>query len=721
MRCVLSCLLMLFSFAAVAQTPASFKSTQTDSYYSKLVHDPYRMLEDTSNAVVKEWMRKEAAQTETFFASMPGYKKLQQNMDSLLKNAKEDWVQKVAYHKGKYYVVKVMPGDDVPNLYEIDQAGKSKRLVNPQKDFPTIASKNISITDVQVSPHGNVLGYSLAVGGYEWDPRLVMRDLKTGRQVFDTLYQRMGTVIAGFDPETPNGFYFIRFPRFHDKSIDPIHWFDSSTIAYHVIGSDPSTDKLIIGTDTTVIKRKMDEDVYLTIEPGMPYALAMVKNKVASEYRIYTAPASTLKSGSIPWKQITDWSDAISAYAVKEHWLYVQENKGTGRVLRIDLRNPSLATATEVVPRTKQIVDAIAVTKNELLVTVLDAGAGKLLRIPHGSAASQTLSLPTPGKVRIVWSNSNEPDFIAGITSYVRPFTLYNYNASTKRFVLSPVQQYHNTSLAPLVVKEVNVKSHDGVMVPMTIVHKKGLKLDGTHPVSLRAYGAYGMQDEPSYWPEDMDWFNRGGIRAIAHVRGGGVYGEEWHRAGQKTTKTNTWKDVIACAEWLHANKYATAKTLVGSGTSAGGITMGRSLTERPDLFSGVFLNVGCLDMVRAETAPNGDSNIPEFGTVKTEEGFHALYAMSTYHHVKPGTAYPAVMLTHGVNDNRVPVWHSLKTAMKLREANTSTEPILLRLDFDSGHGAQLTMTEVARQVAQNMAFYYWRAGFPEFQPKKGF
>jgi len=719
MRCFFICLLAVVSLAMMAQTPVSFKSAQTDTFYGKIVHDPYRMLEDTSNAAVKDWMRKEAAQAEAFFESMPGYKKLEKMYDSLLKNMKVDWIQSLTYRNGTYFVTKVMPGDDVPALYQVDKTGKMKKLVDPQKDFEHWGSKNVSIGEVQKSPHGDMLVYNVVVGGYEWDGRLVMHDLKTGHKVYDTLYLRMGNIMAEFDPETPNAFYYMRFPRFNNKAIDPTRWFDSVTVRYHVVGTDPATDLEIIGTDTTIIKRRMDEWAMIVVGPGLSYALCIVRNQVAPEHRIYVAPVSSLKSGNIPWKQLTEYSDAIAEYVVKDHWLYLRENKGTGRVLRLDLRNPSLASAVEIVPRGRQIIDAIAVTKNELLVATIDEGVGKLLQIPHGSNTAQALSLPVPGKVQIMAAHRDEAQFTIGLNSWVRPFTMYDYNVAAKRFVFSPAQTFRDTKQAPLELKTVKVKSHDGVMVPMTIIHKKGLKLDGTHPVSLRAYGSYGMQDEPGYWPEDMDWFNRGGIRTIAHVRGGGVYGEEWHRAGQKANKPNTWKDVIACAEWLIENKYATPRNLVTNGGSAGGITMGRTLTERPNLFGGMLIDVGALDMVRFETAPNGEGNVPEFGSVKTEEGFKALFAMSSYHHVKDGVDYPPVLLSHGINDNRVPVWTSLKMAARLREAGARN--VLLRLQFDSGHGAQETISGLVKRAAQNRSFYYWRAGFPEFQPKVGF
>jgi prolyl oligopeptidase len=269
------------------------------------------------------------------------------------------------------------------------------------------------------------------------------------------------------------------------------------------------------------------------------------------------------------------------------------------------------------------------------------------------------------------------------------------------------------------VTTEVKVKSHDGAMVPLSIIHRSDTKLDGSNPALLYGYGAYGITEEPRFGPTRMAWFEKGGVYAVANVRGSGVYGQDWYKAGYKATKPNTWKDLIACAEYLIARKYTSSSRLGILGGSAGGILVGRAMTERPDLFAAVIPDVGLLDAVRAETTANGIPNIPEFGTVKKEDEFRALLAMSSYHHVKPGTAYPAVLLVHGVNDPRVDVWHSSKMAARLLASTTSGKPVLLDLDYDAGHGIGDTKAQRQRQIADIYAFLLWQAGHPEFRDAK--
>src|SRR5204863_168527 len=235
--------------------------------------------------------------------------------------------------------------------------------------------------------------------------------------------------------------------------------------------------------------------------------------------------------------------------------------------------------------------------------------------------------------------------------------------------------------------EEVKAKSYDGTLVPLSIVHRRGVALDGSHPTLLYGYGAYGITLDPFFDPKWLAWIERGGVYAVAHVRGGGEYGEDWHVAGKLLTKPNTWRDFIACGEYLIEHKYTAVARLAGVGGSAGGITIGRGITDRPDLFAAALDEVGMSDVVRVELSPNGPPNIPEFGSTKTPDGFKGVYEMRAYHHVTDGTAYPAVLLTTGITDPRVTPWQPAKLAARLQAATSSGKPILLRVDYEAGHG----------------------------------
>jgi prolyl oligopeptidase len=265
--------------------------------------------------------------------------------------------------------------------------------------------------------------------------------------------------------------------------------------------------------------------------------------------------------------------------------------------------------------------------------------------------------------------------------------------------------------LPEIVVTEVMVPSHDGVKVPMVILHRKGLLLNGANPTLLVGYGAYGFSFDAGFNPREFAWMERGGVLALANVRGSGAYGEAWHRAGFKATKPNTWKDGVASARYLINMGYTSPTRLGIWGTSAGGIFVGRAVTEAPELFAAAIFDVGMMDTVRSEESANGITNISEFGTVKDPAEFAALLEMSTYHHVTPGTAYPAVLFIHGLNDPRVDVWHSAKTAARLQVATTSGKPILLRLDAQAGHGMGSTAGQRNSKEADIYSFLLWQFG----------
>ena len=327
------------------------------------------------------------------------------------------------------------------------------------------------------------------------------------------------------------------------------------------------------------------------------------------------------------------------------------------------------------------------------------------------------MKLPIEGAAQIMSARADVDGAIIAVAGWTHAREILEVDAAGKvsDTGLQPLGPFDAPT--DLVATEELVKSHDGVLVPLSIIHKRGIKLDGSNPTLLYGYGAYGITEEPGFNAVRLAWLERGGVYAVANVRGSAVYGEDWYKAGYKTTKPNTWKDFIACAEYLIGEKYTSPAKLGILGGSAGGILVGRALTERPDLFAAVVSVVGVMDTVRAETTANGVPNIPEFGTVKKEDEFRALLAMSSYHHVRDLTAYPAVLLIHGVHDPRVDVWQSSKMAARLLAASTSGKPVLLDLDYQAGHGVGSTKAQRQQQSADIYAFLLWQTGSPGFQP----
>jgi prolyl oligopeptidase len=291
------------------------------------------------------------------------------------------------------------------------------------------------------------------------------------------------------------------------------------------------------------------------------------------------------------------------------------------------------------------------------------------------------------------------------------------YDPKTKAATDTGIQPPLPIDTSGYIAEEVKARSADGTMIPLSIIHSKSFTPDGNHPTHLIGYGAYGISYDAFFDPVWLAWLERGGVIAFAHVRGGGEYGEEWYRAGYKLTKQHTIDDFIASAQYLIENKYTNAQRLSGEGTSAGGILIGGAITQRPDLFAGALIRVGCSNALRGEFTPNGPPNIAEFGTVTDPDGFKALYAMDAYQHVKDGTAYPGVLLTAGINDPRVDPMQPAKMTARLQAATSSKKPVLLRVDYDAGHGMGSTRNQHDLEYADEMSFLLWQFGDPDFQP----
>jgi prolyl oligopeptidase len=399
-------------------------------------------------------------------------------------------------------------------------------------------------------------------------------------------------------------------------------------------------------------------------------------------------------------------------------WLYLQSAADAPRfrLLRLPI-DGDLASAQTVVAQSDRVLTGFRVARDGVYITRRDGVVDGLERLSHATSPQlAVVKLPVEGTVRLGHADEDQDGVIVALGGWTRIARHYAVDAAAVR-PLGLVPPGRFDAPEGIEAREVKVASHDGVEVPASILMARGTRLDGRNPLILYGYGAYGTVEQPSFSPTMLAWLERGGVFVIAHVRGGGVYGDAWHRAGWKTTKPNTWKDGIAIAEWLVRNGYTSRERMSVVGGSAGGIFVGRAITERPDLFGAAVVSVGNVDQIRSETRANGAGNIPEYGTVTKEDEFRALLAMSPYANVRPGTPYPAVLLEHGVNDSRVDVWMSLKFASRLAASTTSGNPVLLRLDYDSGHGVGRTREQGRALTADRWSFLLWRAGHPDFQP----
>ena len=497
--------------------------------------------------------------------------------------------------------------------------------------------------------------------------------------------------------------------------------YQMSLVYLHKLGTDIKKDKVILGHEISPrVNVSTVASPFIVTVPNCDCLFAVVLYGTQKEIDLYVATLDSFERGAPEWKKVCDVTDEVVIFEVHGEDLYLMTHKNAPRykIVKTSLKNPNLSKAESVLEQTDRTVNNIFAAKDALYVLLDGNNIDKVIRIPYGGAATE-LKLPFDGIVGFFGNDQrlsrNDPrleGILLNMTSWTRSNNIYEYDPKTESFVetlLQPKGKYD----APddLIALEVEVRSHDGTLVPLSIVYKKGIKLDGSNPCWLTGYGAYGFSLYLCYQHQDYAWYEKGGIAAFAHVRGGGEKGEEWYRAGFQQTKPNTWKDFIACAEYLIENKYTKQALLAGEGVSAGGITIGRAITERPDLFAVAILRVGCLNPVRFETTPNGVNNIREFGSCESHAGFKALYEMDAFLHIEDDVHYPAMMVTHGITDTRCEPWQSTKFAARVQAASASGKPVLLRIDYEAGHGAGSTKMQRLQERADIFTFMMWQFG----------
>lgn len=378
------------------------------------------------------------------------------------------------------------------------------------------------------------------------------------------------------------------------------------------------------------------------------------------------------------------------------------------QVLAVPLQAPNPSAARVVVPAGPAMIDDIRVAGDYLLTCEIHGGLGRLRRVALAGGEQddpEDVVLPGDGTILEWTGEPGATEVVLSLTSWTMPPRLYRYDARSGALEETGWTPPSPVDFSGVVAHETHALAEDGTPIPLSIIHKKGLALDGDNPTLLIAYGAYGHALTPVFQPEMLAWYERGGLFAIAHVRGGGEYGRAWHEAGRKLNKETTITDFIACAEHLIARGYTRPGRLAGAGTSAGGIPAGGALVRRPDLWAAIILRVALTNALRFETSENGPVNVPELGSVTTREGFESLRIIDSYLRVRDGVRYPAVLLMASLNDRRMPVWQATKMAARLQAATASEQPVLLRVDVQSGHRQGVTRARRNNLLADELAF----------------
>ncbi|HVV01493.1 MAG TPA: prolyl oligopeptidase family serine peptidase, partial [Verrucomicrobiae bacterium] len=688
------------SVLAIEPPPATPQRPVTNEYFGTVVRDDYQWLEDANDPEVERWTQAQNERTRAYLDGLPYRDGIAQQLMQISDEESARFFG-LTERGGRIFAMRFKPPAQQPVLVRLSSVNPPA-LWRPVVDPNKLNTNGTTTIDWFVpSPDGKLVAASLSEGGSE-QGTLHFFKVDTGEELPDAVprvqYPTGGGSAAWLADSS--GILYTRYPHKGERAEKDINFYQQ--VWLHKLGAPVSEDTYQIGKDFPRIA-----EVALEKCQNSPWIVASVANGDGGDYEHY------LRNPEGKWVRVDRFEDGIKAAVLgRDNALYLlsRDHAPRGKVLRIDLNAPELASAKLVVPERKGVVQEMAPCDDGLYITELVGGPSELVYFPHGKTRGRvipTLPVSTVGGLEC-WHGD---DLVFGNVSYLKPLAFYNYEPDwraprrTALAITSPVD-FDDME----VVREF-ATSKDGTKIPLNIIRKKGIKLDGKNPTLLTGYGGYGISLSPTFDATRRIWFDAGGVYAIANLRGGGEYGEAWHKAGNLTHKQNVFDDFIACAEHLIQRHYTTSAKLAVQGGSNGGLLMGAFLTQRPELARAVVSRVGIYDMLRVELDPNGQFNVTEFGSVKNPEQFRALYGYSPYHHVRNGVKYPAVLLTTGKNDGRVNPAQSRKMTARLQAATGSRRPIFLRTSAHAGHGIGSSLNERISEQADILAFLFDQLG----------
>ncbi len=684
--------------AAVAAEPNSKtpKKPVTDEYQGVKVEDPYQWLEQDDAAEVKAWSDAQNKRTRAYLDKLPDRAAIEKTLTDWFAKTSPSYSALVS-RPGILFAMKFQPPKQQPMLVTLasaDDLKSEKVLIDPN----AMDAKGTTTIDWFVpSLDGKMVAVSLSQGGSE-DGTLHFCDVATATALPETIAHVQFPTAGGSAAWNADGtgVYYTRFPRKGERPEADLNFYQQ--IYFHKLGTPDASDSYSIGKDFPRIA-----EIALQSSRDGKYVLATVANGDGGDFAHYLlGPDGT-------WKQLTQFSDQIKqAQLGRDNAIYMlsRADAPRGKILRMSLDKPELVSAAMIVPASDAVIQDMVPTADALFVEDLLGGPSQIRRFGLDGKGEQPIPIPKISAVQgMLGLEDNSLLFRAA--SYTEPSSWFHCAEGKAEPVKTALVGTSPVSFADIEVSREFATSKDGTKIPLNIVRKKGTKLDGQNPTLLYGYGGYGISMSPNFDFTRRLWFDRGGVYVVANIRGGGEFGEEWHKAGNLTKKQTVFDDFAATAEYLIKQKWTNPQKLALVGGSNGGLLMGALITQHPELMHAVVSFVGIYDMLRVELAPNGAFNVTEFGTVKDPEQFKALYAYSPYHHVVDGTKYPAILMMTGANDGRVAPYHSRKMIARLDEANKSDKPILLRTSSSAGHGIGTALSERIKQLADQYSFLF--------------
>jgi len=696
--------LALGDLRSVEPAPETPKKPVSTKYQDAKVEDPYQWLEEDNDPQVTSWSHAQNQRTRQYLDKLPDQAAIEKQLTEWYAKTSPSYSSLVS-RPGILFAMKFQPPKQQPLLVTLASADdlKSEKVV---LDPNVLDSKGTTAVDWFVpSLDGRRVAVSLSKGGSE-DGVLHFYETATGKALPDTIVHVQYPTAGGSAAWNADGtgIYYTRFPRTGERPEADLNFYQQ--IYFHKLGTPDTEDTYSIGKDFPRIA-----EIVLEASRDGRYILASVANGDGGDFAHYLLGPD--KSASSGWKQITQFSDQIKAARLgHDNALYLLSRNAAprGKILRLSLEAPELSEAVEVVPTGESVIQRIVPTADTLYVGDLLGGPSQIRRFDLDGKNETIVPIPKISAV-LEMVGLDDNSLLFDVESYTEPAAWFHFGNEKTEPVKTALHSTSPVSFADIEVAREFATSKDGTKIPLNIIFRKGMKRDGQNPTLLYGYGGYGLSMSPRFDFTRRLWFDHGGVYVVANIRGGGEFGEDWHKAGNLTKKQNVFDDFAAAAEYLIREKYTRPEKLAIQGGSNGGLLMGAMITQHPDLMRAVVSQVGIYDMLRVELAPNGAFNVTEFGTIKNPEQFKALYAYSPYHHVVDGTKYPSILMMTGANDGRVAPYHSRKMVARLNEANKSQNPILLRTSSSAGHGIGTALNERIEQLADTYAFLFAQLG----------
>ena len=692
---------VLAAVPAPKQPPVPPTRPVTESIFGRTVTDPYRYFEKQGPAVT-DWMKAEGRYTRAVLDAVPGHDRILANLSAL--TGSMDVVQGIQRSNGRTFFEQRSAGSDNFDLMVRDANGQLRKLVDVAAIRAANGGEPFAINYFQPSNDGTKVAVGISKGGSE-NASLWVYDAATGTRIAGPVPNaRFGAV--SWAPDDHSLFTNLLTPL---KPGQPET--DKYKFSKDYVWDLRSAPVPVLGVGVSPqVSLKPEEFPIVGTFPNSPVALAVSINGVQNEWEAWTAPVNAAAQPSAPWQPLVSRDDDVTNVAVSGTRIFLLSHKDapTFKVLALNAGQPISAATTMVATRPDRLIESIAAAADGLYVQARRGVYSELIRVPLAGGPEEVIPLPFKGSINELSADSRYPGVNLILNSWAVPPKTFAYEPGKGFSDLGMGKPPAGWNADLYTVLDLKAKAKDGVEVPLSFVTSK----NATHPrpLLLWAYGSYGISQFPAFGPGRMVTLPNGIDFAVCHVRGGGELGEAWRLAGKDANKPNTWRDLIACGEQLIASGYTTNKLMFIGGGSAGGITMGRAMEERPDLFAGVLDLVPAANAARSEFSPNGPPNIPEFGTIKTKQGFANLFAMDSVLNAKKGVQYPPIMITTGLNDPRVSSWEPAKLAAVLR-ADGDRNPVLLRIDEKAGHGIGSTKTQTDELYADIATFILWQSG----------